>query len=195
MSLHLVSDAGERTVLALGRWSDHATEAEIDLLGALPPPVLDLGCGPGRLVAALSARGTAVLGVDASPAAVDLTRATGGTALCRSVFDPLPGEGRWRSVLLVDGNVGIGGDPIRLLGRVAALLAPGGVAIVEAEERIVTRIGSARLHTDGAPGPWFPWAWVAARDLPGLAREAGLELDRWERPEGRWMARLRPSRP
>ena len=98
-------------------------------------------------------------------------------------------------MLLVDGNVGIGGDPIRLLGRVAALLAPGGVAIVEAEERTVTRIGSARLHTDGAPGPWFPWAWVAARDLPGLAREAGLELDRWERPEGRWMARLRPSRP
>ena len=111
MSLHLVSDAGERTVLALGRWSAHATEAEIDLLSALHPPVLDLGCGPGRLVAALSARGTAVLGVDASPAAVDLTRATGGTALCRSVFDPLPGEGRWRSVLLVDGNVGIGGTP------------------------------------------------------------------------------------
>lgn len=191
--MHLLSDDGSRTALALGRWHDRATPAEVDLLATLEPPVLDLGCGPGRLVAALSERGTPALGVDASPAAVQLTRDAGGTALCRSIFDPLPGEGRWRSVLLVDGNIGIGGDPVHLLRRVGALLAAGGTAIVEAEHAGATRRGSARLLDGGRPGPWFPWARVAARDLPALAGEAGFRLERWTRPEGRWLARLRPE--
>ena len=37
-----------------------------------------------------------------------------------------PGEGRWDTVLFIDGNVGIGGDPIALLRRVRQLLAPAG---------------------------------------------------------------------
>ena len=41
----------------------------------------------------------------------------GGPALVRSVFETLPGEGRWDTVLLMDGNIGIGGDPAALLGR------------------------------------------------------------------------------
>jgi hypothetical protein len=131
--------------------------------------------------------------VDASPTAVGLTVAAGGTALCRAVFVPLPGEGRWRSVLLLDGNIGIGGDPVHLLRRLASLMTADGTAIVEADGTTETRAGSARIHTGCEPGPWFPWAWVAARDLPALAEEAGLRLERWQRPEGRWLARLRPQ--
>jgi len=41
----------------------------------------------------------------------------------RSVFDALPAEGRWHTALLADGNVGIGGDPIRLLSRLRGLIA------------------------------------------------------------------------
>ena len=32
--------------------------------------------------------------------------------LRRDLFAPLPGEGRWHHVLLADGNIGIGGDPV-----------------------------------------------------------------------------------
>ena len=74
-------------------------------------PVLDVGCGPGRLVLGLAQRGTVALGVDPAPAAVALARSRGAPVLQRSVFDPLPGQGRWRTVLLADGNIGIGGDP------------------------------------------------------------------------------------
>ena len=35
----------------------------------------------------------------------------GATVLQRDIFGPLPGEGRWGTALLFDGNVGIGGDP------------------------------------------------------------------------------------
>ena len=69
----------------------------------------------------------------------------------RDLFGPLPGEGTWAHVLLADGNIGIGGDPLRLLRRAARLLRPGGTVLVEtdARHRALWR-GTARLRT--APG-------------------------------------------
>ena len=83
-------------------------------------PTIDLGCGPGRLVARLVERGVPALGVDQSATAVGLARRSGAPALRRDVFEPLPGTGRWQTVLLADGNVGLGGDPWRVLRRAAS---------------------------------------------------------------------------
>ncbi|HEY3143875.1 MAG TPA: class I SAM-dependent methyltransferase, partial [Acidimicrobiales bacterium] len=52
-------------------------------------PVLDVGCGPGRLVHALLARGRAALGIDLSPSAVAEAKARGALVLRRDVFAPL----------------------------------------------------------------------------------------------------------
>ena len=133
MSVVLRSRTGAVRPLAVDDWCAPASPDERGLLATLPGPVLDLGCGPGRLVLALCELGIAALGVDASPRAVDLARALGAATLERSVFDALPGEGRWPTVLLFDGNVGIGGDPATLLRRVGDLLAPHGRAFVEVE--------------------------------------------------------------
>ena len=60
-----------------------------------------------------------------SPADAARTRSSGrSSARC-------PTPGRWRSALLLDGNIGIGGRPARLLARIASLLAPGGAILVE----------------------------------------------------------------
>lgn len=72
--------------------------------------VLDVGCGQGRLVAELNARGIVALGVDVSRQAVNLAAARGACVLRRNVTDRLPLEGRWGTILLADGNIGIGGD-------------------------------------------------------------------------------------
>src|SRR5204863_7462240 len=93
------------------------TAPEEARLAAMAAPVLDVGCGPGRLVVGLARRGAVALGVDPAPAAVALARGRGAAVLQRSVFDPLPGHGRWRTIVLADGNIGIGGDPVRLLRR------------------------------------------------------------------------------
>ncbi|MFD8413924.1 class I SAM-dependent methyltransferase [Streptomyces sp. NPDC059650] len=160
--------------LDVERWCTDADAADRSVLARCRGTVLDIGCGPGRLVAALAERGHRALGVDVSPAAVRRTVRRGGTALCRSVFGPLPGEGRWTTALLIDGNIGIGGDPAALLRRTAALLAPGGrliaeAAAVEVDERCEVRLDDGR----GDPGPAFPWARVGPEALARHATGAG----------------------
>ena len=58
-------------------------------------PTLDIGCGPGRLVAALAKSGIDALGIDISSAAVARARRLGGKARRCSVFGPVPREGSW----------------------------------------------------------------------------------------------------
>ena len=78
---------GERIELPVERWTEDSGEGDDILLDACTGPTLDIGCGPGRLTAALAGRGLAALGVDSSHTAVRLTRRRGAIALRRNVFD------------------------------------------------------------------------------------------------------------
>ncbi|GLY35231.1 methyltransferase type 12 [Amycolatopsis sp. NBRC 101858] len=184
---------GERVDLPVERWTA-ASEGDEVLLDACAGPTLDIGCGPGRLTAALAARGVVALGVDSSRTAVRLTRRRGGSALHRNVFHHVPGEGRWRHALLADGNIGIGGDPVGLLRRAAQLIAGDGDVLVELEppghglrhERVRLRPG----HADGA---WFTWAWVGVDAIAEVAMRAGLRVGWTTRHGHRWFARLERS--
>ena len=169
--LAVIDERGLLREFDVARWLSPVDEVDETVLVRCRGPVLDVGCGPGRFVAALAERGIASLGLDIADTAVALTRELGVAALRRSVFDPAPAEGRWPTVLLMDGNVGIGGDPRRLLRRVRALLAPGGRAMVEVAESDTDQVLSLRFSRGGtAIGPEFPWAVVG---LPALRRMAG----------------------
>lgn len=154
-------------------------------------PTIDLGCGPGRLVAHLVGRGLPALGVDLSETAVRLCRSSGAPALCRDVFEPLPGTGRWQTVLLADGNVGLGGDPRRILGRAADLLRRGGHCLAEFDSAAIgVDIGWVRLESSRTIGPWFRWASVGIDCVPALAADVGLAVADIHRIGGRVVASL-----
>jgi len=140
-------------------------------------PTIDLGCGPGRLVAHLVQRGVPALGVDLSATAVKLARSSGAPALRRDVFEPLPGVGRWRTVLLADGNVGLGGDPSRVLRRAAELLCRGGQCVAEFDTMTTgVDVSWVRLESSQTVGPWFRWASVGIDSVPSLADDVGLAV-------------------
>ena len=173
--LLLRTACGRALPLQVERWCGTPDVADEELLRRCRGPVLDIGCGPGRLTIALAERGIPVLGVDISRTAVTRVRDAGACALRRSVFDPLPGQGRWVTALLADGNIGIGGYPDELLRRCARLLAPGGRLLIEAEpDDVDERLTAWLEHADGRRGPAFPWARLGVGALIKLAAAAGL---------------------
>jgi SAM-dependent methyltransferase len=182
---------GEARPLPVERWMGEPTPEEDDVLSRVVAPVLDVGCGPGRHVLALARRGLLVLGIDVAPYALVLARSQGAPILERSVFAHLRGSGRWGTALLLDGNVGIGGDPPTLLRRIAALLRPGGRVLVELEAPGTSGGREwARLEVGGRASPWFPWARVAVDDAGALAAGAGFVLAEVWPAGGRWFSRL-----
>lgn len=177
--------------LAVARWQSGADDADVAMLGLCRGATVDVGCGPGRLTRELLARGLPAMGIDVVGEAVRQTRARGGLALERDVFAHVPAEGRWGTALLADGNVGIGGDPVRLLRRLARIVAADGRIVVELERPG----GGLRTHqvvlqvADMHSRP-FPWAVVPADRLASVADAAALRVVEMLESSGRWFAAL-----
>ncbi len=182
---------GTRMPLAVNQWID-AAPGDKSLVDRCHGPTLDVGSGPGRLTVALAERGVPALGIDVTPYAVKMAQSSGALAMLRDVFGHVPGAGRWKTVLLADGNIGIGGDPAALLQRVSELLAPGGQALVEVQPPgIPLRLERVRLRREDTAGTWFPWAYVGADQIGDIARNGGLALRETWTANGRWFAALR----
>jgi hypothetical protein len=80
-------------------------------------------------------------------------------------------------VLLADGNIGIGGDPRRVLHRAGELLRSGGRCVAEFEGATTGIVSHwVRLESSRTIGPWFRWATVGIEGARQLADQVGLNI-------------------
>jgi SAM-dependent methyltransferase len=190
----LTFENGTSLVFPVDRFLAAADPLDRRLLDGVQGPVLDVGCGPGRHLRELSRRGVYALGVDLSAVAVELACNAGARAMVADIFGDVPGAGTWCTALLLDGNVGIGGDPVRLLTRLRSLLVPDGAVLVELDAPgTAAPTVKARLEVADESSDWFPWARVAASETVAVARNAGMTVESEWSCAGRWFARLRPN--
>lgn len=172
---------------ALDRWLGLCDDADQTVLDRCTGATLDVGCGPGRLSAELRRSGVQAVGIDVNEVALQMTYDRGGAAVRADLFGGVPDQVAWGTLVLLDGNLGIGGDPTRLFARCAELLVPGGQLLVETEAPGGGQgRGRRRLENSTEVGPWFPWATLdvkgvtaAAASTPLVLRESWSAGDRW----------------
>lgn len=188
----LVTECGRTLYVDAARWHQPAGVADHSVIRRCVGPVLDIGCGPGRMLIALEAQGIASLGVELSEAAADRARSSGAVCVTADVFRRVPSEGGWATALLLDGNVGIGGDPTRLLRRVAELVTPDGAVVIEVEPPHHGRSSARRVQvTHGSTSSaWFAWAVVSIDEIPLYAAETGWSVAETWSCDSRWFVRL-----
>ena len=180
-----VSSGAGNLQLDLERWSGDADPVDLLVVSRCEPPVVDLGCGPGRMLRALNLSGRPALGIDISAVAVDSSRDRGGLALRRQVFERLPAEGRWGTVLLIDSNLGMGGDLDALLRRCRDLVRAGGLVICEVDpapdRHEVDELVMSGAGTRSCP---VPWGRIGGRTLARFAARLDLlVVEEWSAGE------------
>ena len=187
----VVEGRGVHHELPVRRWVGQASRSDRLVLDRCHGSTVDLGCGPGRLAAELHSRGQAVLGVDVSSSALRSARHRGVPVHCGSLFDPVPGEGAWDTVLLADGNIGIGGDPVALLRRAREVAHGTGRVVVDlAGPGTGLRVHQLHLRAGGLASTSFAWAELGPDALTDTAALAGLSVIEVARRRGRWVGVL-----
>lgn len=138
-----------------------------DFIEALPEgaKVLDLGCGPGNLSAAMAAVGMDVDAMDASPEMVAHARATHGLHVCVARFDEIEGErlynGVWANFSLLHAPKS---DMPGHLATLHRALVPGGLL------HIGMKLGEGEARDD--IGRFY--AYYSEEELTGLLVDAGF---------------------
>jgi len=143
-------------------------------------PVLDLGAGAGRASLYLQERGLSVTAVDASPGAVKVCQLRGvADVRLGDVNDP-PDDRRWAGVLLLCGNLGLGGSwegNRTLLARLSELCAPGTVLVGDS----VTPDGPAqvtlRIRYRDLVTPWWTQYNIPATEMSDMVKGTGWQLE------------------
>ncbi len=155
--------------------------SDLQLLPALLDPAVvvgDLGCGSGRIAAAIAPYARSVVGVDSSPEMLDVARARlagfGNVELVEGRIEDLPLASGSLDLALVVHLLHHVADPSAALAEVARVLRPGGRLVI----------------ADVLPHPYDEYRRTMGHVWLGFGREAieaelaqaGLVPERWHEP-------------
>ena len=149
-----------------GWWADEAVAdpafasdvlpLAVELLDGVEGPLLDLGCGEGRVLRGLAGSGIGLVGVDANPALAARASVTAPVVRARlPTLDWLADGvlGGAYAVLMIEHIA----DVAALFGAAHRAVRPGGVMVVVANHPLFTAQGAAPV-TDLADGELL-WRW------------------------------------
>ena len=171
--------------------------ADVAALEWVSGTVIDVGCGTGRHLETLAARGVSGYGVEISPAAVAHARAAGVTCHEADLWTFRP-QDPVSSVLALGGNGGLAQTFERLpsfLRRLSSWLVPGGTIVFTSLDyryapRVVQRSSSGpvsgrypgdwrlRFRLGDAAGEWFPWLMTDTDTLAAVCATHQLRVEK-----------------
>ncbi|MGD8237346.1 MAG: methyltransferase domain-containing protein [Armatimonadota bacterium] len=164
--------------------------------------VLDIGCGPGRVLLYLQERGLAVTGIDSSPLTVEVARERGARDVRLMSLTELDfPAGSFETALFFGNNFGLAGtlDATRdVLRRLHDVLSPDGAIIGQSchataterpehlhyqaqnreRGRYVGRV-TIRMEFGGKVSPWWDLLLLEKPVLEELLRESGWAVTHW----------------
>jgi SAM-dependent methyltransferase len=144
-------------------------------------PALDLGAGAGRASLWLQEQGVEVTAVDSSPGAVEVCRARGVRDVRLGDLRDPPTDRRWRAILLLCGNLGLGGSwdgTRRLLTRLAEISAADAVLVADTVDPNGPPDIGLRLRWGGLATPWWPQRNLPVAEVAAIVDGTGWVVDR-----------------
>jgi len=178
--------------------SDEWYSWEKKALAALKGPILDLGCGAGRVSLYLQEKGLDVTALDVSPNAVEVCRRRGIRDVRLGDLRNPPKDKRWKSILMLCGNLGLAGgwsESRDLLAKLAKISTEDAILIGDTVDPTITDdpdeieyqrkqvetghyIGQVRLRLGYGEiiSPWWEQSNFAIRDIPSLVEGTGWSL-------------------
>lgn len=143
-------------------------------------PVLDLGAGAGRVALHLQNRGLRVTAVESSPGAAEVCRQRGVLDVRVQDFNDPPSDQAWETVLLLCGNLGLGGSwegNRRLLQGLAATCAPGALLVGDSVNYTGRAEIGLRIRYGDLVTPWWRQRNVAASEAAALVLDTGWAIE------------------
>lgn len=151
-------------------------------------PVLDLGAGAGRVALHLQERGLRVTAVESSPGAAEVCRRRGVLDVRVQDLNDPPTDQAWRTVLLLCGNLGLGGSwegNRRLLSKLADICAPGALLLGDSVNHTDRAEIALRIRNGSRVTPWWLQRNVSATEVADLVRGTGWNIEiHLEAPNG-----------
>ncbi len=180
---------------SIDQWSRHTRAAMRHLRG----PVLDVGCGAGRLALYAQEQGLEVLATDISPLAVAVCHRRGVRRAEVVAFEELgPALGAFATIAMLGNNFGLTGSregAIEFLERAKAFTTPDARIIAESMDPYATEnpdhlgyhernrargrmAGQIRLRVRyrTAATPWIDYLFVSVEEMEGILAGTGWEI-------------------